>query len=73
MRFKIGDRVVDDSSVYANLHGTIKGTIEEMYEELNLACYVVKCEDNTLRWYGEDTLDIDKEWYREERLKELGL
>jgi hypothetical protein len=69
MRFKIGDRVVDDSSVYANLHGTIKGMVERFHPR----GYIVKCEGDTLRWYEEDALEIDKEWHREERLKELGL
>ena len=76
MKFKIGDRVIICMKGISVSESYSKGTIT--YENLREGpyydiLYSVKRDDGFEFVYYPENLEFDKEYYREEKLKELGI
>ena len=72
---KIGDRVIYDRNNRSNLNISGKpGIITEIWQNGKLLIKFDITENEFVSmWTFPSDIEIDKEWYREQKLKELGI
>ena len=73
-KFNIGDRVIKRKDGYVGE----KGVITHIHNidcriEIKFDCILNVRRSNLVTWCSIDDIELDKEWYREEKLKELGI